>query len=860
MEIGWPLTGRSRELELIAEAISPDGAVAGAVVGGDAGVGKTRLMREALERSNHPSRWVSASMSAQAIPLGALAPWVPRGSDNQISLAQDVIALLVGSEPELVIAIDDAHLLDELSVFVVQQIAVRRLARVILTVRNGEAIQDTITSLWTDGHLRRFDIDPLTRPDSASLVEAALGGPLDPSTSQQLWRLTKGNALYLRHIVEHETAAGRLAMHGGLWSWTGELVVSPSLNEMIVRHMGTLPEDVATVVDLLAVGEPLSLRVLSQLVDSSTLERAETRRLTTVESTSGETGARLAHPMYGEARKATAGPLRLRRLRGLVASALARETDSDVRTLLRRAVLTLDSDLDADPADMLRASEIALSLADAPLALRLSHAAVVRGGGWPAEFAHATNLMNIGRVDEAAALLAAVAASDAPEPVRLQADFLRTWAFHAAGKLADAEAALSQVAESYSGPQASAAVATLTAVAAASRADVTVALAAADTALSSPALPDLARMMAMVAKVISLSEQGRLSDMRKLHEEAYALARSSGSASMPLITFAEFYTWGLRMAGCLTEARRVVDAIRDAADGPTGLHWSKCMTGGADLSAGRAQSAVRQFESVIAGADALGWAYRYGIEHAAAYAIAGQVERAVEVLDNLESMRHGTFGYMEPQLALASAWTRAAQGWISGAVSEARRAADDASAHGQISQEVSCLQYAAQFGDARGALRLAELAATVDTPRAAAAAAHAAALASHDGAALDAASRAYEDFGDLLAAADAAAQAAEMHRQAGERNAERASTVRARTLAESCGGVRTPAMTKVAAPPTLTAREREIITMAAEGLSNREIAGRLSVSVRTVEGHLYRASVRTNTRSRAELTALLRQR
>ncbi len=46
--------------------------------------------------------------------------------------------------------------------------------------------------------------------------------------------------------------------------------------------------------------------------------------------------------------------------------------------------------------------------------------------------------------------------------------------------------------------------------------------------------------------------------------------------------------------------------------------------------------------------------------------------------------------------------------------------------------------------------------------------------------------------------------------------------------------------------------------MVAQGMSNREIARRLSVSVRTVEGHLYRASVRTHSSSRAELTALLR--
>jgi DNA-binding NarL/FixJ family response regulator len=47
---------------------------------------------------------------------------------------------------------------------------------------------------------------------------------------------------------------------------------------------------------------------------------------------------------------------------------------------------------------------------------------------------------------------------------------------------------------------------------------------------------------------------------------------------------------------------------------------------------------------------------------------------------------------------------------------------------------------------------------------------------------------------------------------------------------------------------------------AAGGLSNREIAQRLTVSVRTVENHLYRASTKLGTTDRAELTALLHRR
>ncbi|MGN7186761.1 LuxR C-terminal-related transcriptional regulator [Microbacterium enclense] len=51
----------------------------------------------------------------------------------------------------------------------------------------------------------------------------------------------------------------------------------------------------------------------------------------------------------------------------------------------------------------------------------------------------------------------------------------------------------------------------------------------------------------------------------------------------------------------------------------------------------------------------------------------------------------------------------------------------------------------------------------------------------------------------------------------------------------------------------LTAREREIAMMAGAGLTNREIAGRLFLSVRTVESHIYQARTKVGAPSRREL-------
>jgi len=46
--------------------------------------------------------------------------------------------------------------------------------------------------------------------------------------------------------------------------------------------------------------------------------------------------------------------------------------------------------------------------------------------------------------------------------------------------------------------------------------------------------------------------------------------------------------------------------------------------------------------------------------------------------------------------------------------------------------------------------------------------------------------------------------------------------------------------------------------MVAAGLTNREIADRLVVSVRTVEGHIYRACIKLDVTDREELGRIVR--
>ena len=138
-----------------------------------------------------------------------------------------------------------------------------------------------------------------------------------------------------------------------------------------------------------------------------------------------------------------------------------------------------------------------------------------------------------------------------------------------------------------------------------------------------------------------------------------------------------------------------------------------------------------------------------------------------------------------------------------------------------------------------------------------ASAAHAAALAAADGDGLIEASKHYEHFGDRLAAADAAAQAATAYQRAGLRGSGLGASTTAERLAAECGGAATPALRAAATPVSVTARQREIVALAAQGLTNTAIAERLGMSPRSVQGHIFRACQRVGVNSRDQLVGVV---
>jgi len=869
MRLAWPLTGRAEELRSIGTAIA-DPVSAGIVVCGAAGVGKSRVAREALAVATSEGcvvRWVVGTTAGRSLPFGALSSWAAPAGSNSLQLVRAVIEALSaapGGAP-VVVGVDDVHLLDDLSTFVLQQIVQRGAAKLVLTARNGEPIPAATQELWAGALFDRLDVQPLSQEETTALVSAVLGGPLDPDAARCLWRLTHGNPLYLRNIVEREVTDGRLVAQRGCWHWTGKPVLPPGLLELIESRIGALSPSVSDVVDVLAVGEPLELGSLTKITDAAAVEEADLRSLVTLETVDGRAHVRLAHPLYAEVRRQRTAPTRLRRLRGLVAAELAAsEWCDDMRTVVRRAALSLDSDLAPDPDLLIRAAQGAVWLADVPLADKLAQAAIRAGGGAEANFIRAHALSWLSRGQEADSVLAGIPLTQLDEMGQSRRACLR--AVNMLWSLTDPRGAKQHIDD----------VLARTSLRARGSVDAFctmywAAMGQPATALASARELDIDVLAAIVGAVaswgivVACGDAGRSSEAVAAAERAYVIAVRSFDAAYMRFVVADAQLGALLLAGRVGEACCLAERLRrEAASLPgAAVLFSTALAGRAALGAGHLQDAgalLRPAVDLLAAAgESNGFRYRYWLPTVIALAIQGLNDDAAAAVTALEQHRHPSWRYLDYEYGIAQAWVAACQGAVSQAVGIVLSAAEMARTNGQFAAEVMCLQTATQFGDSRYASRLRELEAIVEGPRAGVAARFAAALRAGDGAGLAAVSEQFEQIGDLVAAVDAAAHAAIMYRRRDLRGSALKCSARANMLAELCGGASTPALRQASERLPLTDREREIVMLLGQGLSGRTVAQRLTLSVRTVEGHIYRAMAKTGTTSRDELAALLGQ-
>jgi len=862
----WPFSGREPQIQQVLRSLR-DRDLGGVLVVGAPGVGKSRLADECAtiwRRRGRAVSQVTATDVTQDRAFGTVAAALPPegcGPDPLAYLPRAVSALR-GSGPGPLLVIDDVQHADQWTAVLVGRLARDRGVNVLLTARAGEDLPRPVTELWRQGVLARLDLEPLDGVGFGAMLTAALGGQVESAGAWRLWRASGGNPLYVRLAVEGDLAAGDLVLDDGVWRWRTRASLSTPLVEVLEHRLGAALDsevDLREVAELVALAEPLDYDALTALSSAPEVERLETAGVIEVGIQRGVRTVRTAHPLVGELLRTRLGRLRRARLSGALADAqMAGSYDVDP---VRLVDLLLDASR-AVPAELaVRAGVTSLRRLELDAAIRCAEAAIAAGAGFDAHFFLSLALSWSNRGHDAARAcehLQAAATTPLERAVAVQVACANEFFV-----LADPRGARERLArvrrqigdaDALAHAETTAMMAWFTAFQARPAEAARLARDA-----SRHELGEVGRMAAAMGQACAQAMTGRplsFSDVAR-HFSSTTAGPSGLFISISLI---EEHLSGLVWVGDLSSADEVKALLPSGVEHDATFFGDmvRYVTAQLLLARGRVDAALplfRETATSLRSYDGTGWCYLADLALAQTHAWAGQPGPARDAWAQIERSRHPSFSHRQPDDLLVEAWICEASGERRRALALAGQAVDVAHRAGMWGVEVMALHAIVRFGDPSPADRLDDLATTVDGPRVLLAARHARAFSGHDGGALEKVAQQFEEVGDAGAAADAWSHAALAYRASSMRGSAATAQLHVGRI-RGATGLLTPAMTRLGPGAELSQREYEVARLVGQSLSNGAIAERLGISVRTVEGHVYRACTKLGVSSRRDLRLL----
>ena len=247
--------GRERELGRMLELLDGATTLAIVVVQGEAGVGKSHLLRALVAAAR--ARGLAAGLgrffdealeegfAAWHEALGEVDGRAPeRAPSRAAAVAQEVARLRAACEAGPVLLVfDDLHWADPDTLFLLRQLA-RRPPRVrgllVLARRTPEVARDGVAELLAEAVRSEAPIAALQGLDleaTQALLDATAARAVSPSLTAALHAETRGNPLFLReamrHVMEREAAAGA--------PWSGaDAGVPPGVQAIVAPRVARL--------------------------------------------------------------------------------------------------------------------------------------------------------------------------------------------------------------------------------------------------------------------------------------------------------------------------------------------------------------------------------------------------------------------------------------------------------------------------------------------------------------------------------------------------------------------------------------------------------------------------------------------
>lgn len=871
-EAPWPLVGREGQVRRAADALARRAPAV--FLYGASGVGKSRIAHaigDAMADGGSVILHAAGNIALSAIPFATLAPALARGERGPSAIPADPLALFayadaaiaeLGAGHGIVLIVDDLDAADSVSVGLIAQLAAAGRLQLIATIREGSPVPEAALPLASMPSALRLDVPPLTVDEIETLITAVLGDPLAHRDAIDLFEASHGNPLFLRELVLGAWDAGGIVHDEAHWRFARAPESTLALRDLIRARLHALAPAERDVIERLAVCEPLEIGEFPGDA-SAALADLETRGMIRVDESRHGVAITLAHPYYSAAVRETMPRIRAIALLNEQADIVERE-GMHAADELRVAIWRLDAGGRADPDLLLRAAGLAHRGLDHRTAARLAEAAIAGGiDTAEAHMMHAELMWSLGRGADALHALerAETAARTGAEPARMLSAIAARRAEVYGSDPLGSERGIRLLDEIGAVAPEQLPMLLL------SKASLEMhllrahdALAHVEQARALLAAHPAGAAIADLAGASPLSYLQRTDDAIAAARRAYAHAEGA-QAAFPRRRAAMVLAGILLDNDLIGEARALVveslhDAIRE--DDQFTARMDEFTMARIFWSMGRLDAATRWLRDTVSGAEQRG----PGSLRSPALGLMSVIACEQGDLDTAKALRRRMdegYDREDSLTALAEAWIQRTDGDIDGAASVLIERAETVMPRGAFSGAATFLHQLVRLGSPAhtrdAADRLDALAEIAPGARVRRRARHARAAADEDPVALRSVAEDWERCGALLYAAETFAEVARIERTRGRSREAGADARRSAELAAACEGARTPLLQFAETAEPLTPREREVASLAAQGLSSNEIAQRLFLSPRTVNNHLQSTYAKLGIRGRHELNA-----
>ncbi|WP_374725770.1 LuxR C-terminal-related transcriptional regulator [Arthrobacter pascens] len=897
------LTGRREVIDHVCGTIRSRANQAVFLMAGP-GLGKTSLTDAVSENLSAEMTIlrIHGSSSLAKVPYGVLAPYTADlpldEADSPVAVLRAVWAyfqeLKAGKDVPLLLVIDDAHHLDEATANMIVDMMSAGWAGVLASGRPRPGLPQALNQLWYDGQAERIDLRPLNGEQVTEVVEHTLHGTVPANTVQSLWSASGGNPLLLNCLLRDAVEAGILAKRNGIWLLLGPLPADgPRLSDVVVKDLLRRTPEEQDALRLIALAEPVDRGLIEDVFGGAVVRSLLDHQLVS-ESSGRHSQLRIWHAILGEAMRHQVSVSRSLQLRQKMEGHLDPAT-AGAEGRLRLVEWSLECGMEVSDPDLLDAALLAATMFNNAGARLMAGHVTDPELQARAQSISARALFNEGKYREAAGLLDSCWLELAEVPEAPHVLMLRASAHLALGKSAELLRAESrdQLADAGDDPQASwqdrihhllelaeagdhEGIRTLIAsleggggleAAPGAAASGAVKAKVAERPLVEPLPATVTEATSTVAHALLAQTLVSAGLAHQAHDAALAAAPSMEALQGGLYFFNEFLL--TRLVSASLAAGNWESSEHELAS-PHAEENEGAATFGGGFHVLRGLGFLRQgqleraYQVLLPAVEALRindplQQFRFGTA-LAFYAAArlGDGAQAQRLEQDLIAARHASGPGSE---LLAEAYAAAAAEYLDrkgSGLAKLRELAASPRVVAQPGTRMECLILCSDLGDRSVADDIASLADSVEGRWAAGWHQLAHAWASEDADVLMETAAGLEEAGLVNLAREAYARAGAILDAAGERRRAR-QAVAHREKCDQELGERFRESPFVASVPSvhLTRRERDIVELAVQGLSDREIAQQLMVSVRTVEGHLYRSYVKLGVRRRDELALAL---